>query len=228
MITQTVCFFNGQAKAVTAWLGNSSFIQCIQQTLNLWMSVYFGLYRILLMGRISVLSKTVKGTWNSSFLKKIKSFWKDGVMKLPEKSQKVVEQNSKYTERSSWWKWKRCHLFLFKKQKDSRGGAVAKNCSVSARDSGSVPDLGTSHMPRSNSARAHTRQLTEPTCGSGWSLSSTSREARQWEAWASQRTVPRPPHPQQERARKQHRRPSAATDTHPREPLSQSSTLNCL
>ena len=154
MITQTVCFFNGQAKAVTAWLGNSSFIHCIQQTLNLWMSAYFGLYRILLMGRISVLSKTVKGTWNSSFLKKIKSFWKDGVMKLPEKSQKVVEQNSECTERNSWWKWKRCHLFSFKKQKDLHGGAVAKNRSVSARDSGSVPDRGTSHVPRSNAARA--------------------------------------------------------------------------
>ena len=41
---------------------------------------------------------------------------------------------------------------------------MAKNCSVSARDSGSVPDLGTSHMPRSNSARdgAHVRQRLEP------------------------------------------------------------------
>ena len=66
------------------------------------MSVYFGLYRILLVGKISVPSKAVKDAWNSSFLKKIKSFWKDGVMKLPEKSQKVVEQNSEYIEQSPW------------------------------------------------------------------------------------------------------------------------------
>ena len=35
---------------------------------------------------------TVKGTWNSCLLKKIK-FWKDEIMKLPEKWQKIVEQN---------------------------------------------------------------------------------------------------------------------------------------
>ena len=34
------------------------------------------------------------GTWNSSLLKKINKFWEDGIMKLPEKWQKVVEQNS--------------------------------------------------------------------------------------------------------------------------------------
>ena len=34
-----------------------------------------------------------KGTWNSSLLKKMK-FWEDGIMKLPEKWQKVVGQNN--------------------------------------------------------------------------------------------------------------------------------------
>ena len=43
------------------------------------------------MEKISVPWKTVKGTWDSSLLKKIK-FWDDGIMKLPEKWQKVMEQ----------------------------------------------------------------------------------------------------------------------------------------
>ena len=46
------------------------------QTLHFRISIYFGLYKILLIERISVPWKTVKDTWNSSFLKKIKSFGK--------------------------------------------------------------------------------------------------------------------------------------------------------
>ena len=34
-------------------------------------------------------------TWTSSLLKKGKKFWEDGIMKLPEKWQKVVEQKGK-------------------------------------------------------------------------------------------------------------------------------------
>ena len=45
------------------------------------------------MEEISLPWKTVKGIWNSSLLKKIKSFWEDGIMNLPEKWQKVVEEN---------------------------------------------------------------------------------------------------------------------------------------
>ena len=41
--------------------------------------------------------KTVKGTWNSFLLKKNKKFWENGIMKLPGKWQKVVEQNNEYT-----------------------------------------------------------------------------------------------------------------------------------
>ena len=40
------------------------------------MFIYFGLYKILLMETISIPWKTVKGTWNSSLLRKIKSFGK--------------------------------------------------------------------------------------------------------------------------------------------------------
>ena len=39
--------------------------------------------------------KTVNNIWNSSLLKKMK-YWKDGIMKLPEKWQMVVEQNGEY------------------------------------------------------------------------------------------------------------------------------------
>ena len=49
-----------------------------------------------LNGKNSIPWKTVKGTWNSSLLKKIKKFWEDGIMKLPEKWQKVVEQKGEY------------------------------------------------------------------------------------------------------------------------------------
>ena len=38
--------------------------------------ISFSLYKILLMEKMSVLWKTVKGVWNSSLLKKIKSFGK--------------------------------------------------------------------------------------------------------------------------------------------------------
>ena len=41
-----------------------------------WISIYLGLYKILLMEKISIPWKTVKDTWNSSLLKMIKSFGK--------------------------------------------------------------------------------------------------------------------------------------------------------
>ena len=46
------------------------FILCIHQTLHLRTSIYFGLYTILLMEKISIPWKAVKGTWNSSLLKR--------------------------------------------------------------------------------------------------------------------------------------------------------------
>ena len=61
------------------------------------LSIYFGPYKILLLDKISIPWKTVKGTCNSSLLKKIKKKKKklgeNGIMKLSEKWQKVVEQN---------------------------------------------------------------------------------------------------------------------------------------
>ena len=49
-----------------------------------------------LVKKISDPWKSVKGTWNSSLLKKIKEFWEDEIMKLPETWQNVVEQNGEY------------------------------------------------------------------------------------------------------------------------------------
>ena len=98
--------------------GKFWFICCIQQTLHLWISIYFGLYKILLMENISIHWKTVKGTWNSSLLKKIKSFGKVELWSCLKKWQKVVEQKGEYVVQwSSWWKWKMCLLFLLKNQR---------------------------------------------------------------------------------------------------------------
>ena len=86
--------------------GEFWFIHSIDWTLHLQVSIYFGLYKILLMEKISIPWRTVKDTRNSSLLKKIK-FWEDRIMKLLEEWQKVVEQNGEYIiQWSSFWKGK--------------------------------------------------------------------------------------------------------------------------
>ena len=51
------------------------------------------------MEKISIPWKTVKGTWSNSLLKKMKKkFWEDGIMKLPETWQKVMEQSGEYIQ----------------------------------------------------------------------------------------------------------------------------------
>ena len=51
--------------------GRLRFIYHIHQTLHLWISIYFHLYKILLMENVSIPRKTAKGTCNSSLVKKI-------------------------------------------------------------------------------------------------------------------------------------------------------------
>ena len=51
-------------------------ICCIHQTVHHWISIYFRLYKILLMEKTAIPWKNIKGTWNSSLLKKIKSLGK--------------------------------------------------------------------------------------------------------------------------------------------------------
>ena len=58
------------------------------------MSIYFSLYKIILIEKISIPWKTVKGTLELFFAQNDKKFWEDEIMKLTEKWQKVVKQNS--------------------------------------------------------------------------------------------------------------------------------------
>ena len=45
------------------------------------------------------------------FAQRDKKFWEDEIMKLPEKRQRVVEQNGEQVvHKGSWWKWKMCLL----------------------------------------------------------------------------------------------------------------------
>ena len=60
----TSCFLDDQAKTVMAWLESSD-----AATSGFH---YFDLYKILLMGKLSVPWKTIEGTWNSFLFKKIK------------------------------------------------------------------------------------------------------------------------------------------------------------
>ena len=59
--------------------GKFWFIRRIHQTLHLRIFIYFVLYKILLMEKVSIPWKTVEGTWTSSLLKKTKSFGKMGL-----------------------------------------------------------------------------------------------------------------------------------------------------
>ena len=67
------------------------FICHIHQTLHLQISIYFRLYKILVMAKYSVPWKTVKSSWKNYLLQKVKHFRK-WIVKLPEKWQKIVEQ----------------------------------------------------------------------------------------------------------------------------------------
>ena len=79
------------------------------------MSIYFGLYKILLMEKFCIPWKTVKGMRNSAFLKKIKSFGKAELWSYLKKWQKIVEQNGEYiVQSSSWWKLKMSFIFIYK------------------------------------------------------------------------------------------------------------------
>ena len=90
-----MCFFDDQAKMLTACLGNlDSYIVCTRHC-TFAFSIHFN-YKILFMEKISILWKSIKGIWNSSLLKKNKKFGEDEIMNLPDKLQKVVEQNGEY------------------------------------------------------------------------------------------------------------------------------------
>ena len=60
------------------------------------MSVYFGLYKILLNGKIFNSLEDYKKHLEQFFAQKDKKFGEDGIMNLPERWQNWVEQNGKY------------------------------------------------------------------------------------------------------------------------------------
>ena len=74
----------GKPHILLWWPGKSCYslagkfwlICCIHQIVHHCIFIYFGLYKILLMEKIAVPWKNIKGTWNSSLLKKIKSLGK--------------------------------------------------------------------------------------------------------------------------------------------------------
>ena len=68
--------------------------------LHLQIAIYSGLYKTLLMEKnfnsLEDWNRYLpKDTWSNSLPKNDKKFWEDGIMKLPEKWQKVVAQNNK-------------------------------------------------------------------------------------------------------------------------------------
>ena len=69
-----MCSFDDQAVTVTAWLGSSDTSAIVSRHCTFRFPLYLSLYKILLMEKISIPWKTVKGT--SSLLKKIKCFGK--------------------------------------------------------------------------------------------------------------------------------------------------------
>ena len=66
------------------------------QILHLQMSVYFGLYKILLNGKIFNSLEDYKKHLEQFFAQKEKKLCEDRIMKLPEKWQKILEQNIEY------------------------------------------------------------------------------------------------------------------------------------
>ena len=72
------------------------FIHGMHQTLHLCISISFSLYKILLKRKNFNSLEDCKRHLEQFFTQKDKKFWKDGIMKLPEKWQKTVEQTSEY------------------------------------------------------------------------------------------------------------------------------------
>ena len=82
------------------------------------MFIYFNLYKILLVEKNFIAWKIEKCTCNCSLLKKgkkKKKNWEDGILKLPEKRQKVVEHNGRYTIQKVVGKDESCPFYFYLK-----------------------------------------------------------------------------------------------------------------
>ena len=67
---KTICFLDDHAKTVAVWLGHSDSFIIFTRHCTFRCPVIFDLYKILYMENISIPWKTIKGTWNSSLLKR--------------------------------------------------------------------------------------------------------------------------------------------------------------
>ena len=74
------------------------FIHHIHLTMHLRVSFYFTICKSSLMEKVPIPWKSLKCTWNSYFLKEKNSFGEDGIMKLPGKWKKVVEQRTLFNK----------------------------------------------------------------------------------------------------------------------------------
>ena len=93
LMTRQNCY----SLAETFW-----FICHIHQTLYLWMSIYFGLYKILLMG------KKIQFPGKELFAQNDKKFWEDGIIKVA----------WKIAESSGAKQWIFCSVKFFMKMKN--------------------------------------------------------------------------------------------------------------
>ena len=95
--TQDCVFLWWQGKHCYSLAGKFWFTHRIHQTFHFQISIYFSLYKILLMEKTSIPWKTVKNHLEQFFVQKDEKFWEDGIMKLPEKWQKIAEKNDSTT-----------------------------------------------------------------------------------------------------------------------------------
>ena len=113
---QDRCFFDDQAKTHSL-AGKFWFICCIHQTTHLRISIYFGVYKILLMKKISIPCKTVKVTWNSSLLKKIKILGKMELWSCPKNGRRWWNKTVRMLSNKVLGENEKCVFYLHLKTK---------------------------------------------------------------------------------------------------------------
>ena len=92
---KTSCFFDDQAKTVTAWLEVLIHLLYSSDIAPLDFHLFQSLQNSLNGKNFNSL-EGYKRHLEQFFAQKDKKFWEDGIMKLPEKWQKAVEQKGEY------------------------------------------------------------------------------------------------------------------------------------
>ena len=106
---------------------NFLFIYHSFQTLHLWMSIYFTVCKVLLMEKKSIAWKTVKDTWHSSLLKKIKSFGKMELWSFLQNGRRQWNKMVKMLFNKVSSKNKKC-VFYFSLKIQGNSGQPQINC----------------------------------------------------------------------------------------------------